>query len=360
MKRSLFILKIAVAGYLLVLGSGCTSNYPIEPIIALENSNYQIGDTTYLELTPPIMGFNNPTALFIGKDNLLYVADTKNNRILMMDVSGRLLGARHVLQPISITQDFRLDLLVGCCIVQPNGDTVGVIIRIHLYNAMHILEQAVVDTVWKETAQPERRIVGISTMPNNSYLVARNGPDNRSIIDPDTRVMRFSAADKYITPVTDLVTTTNGTGINYINQLTGISTIPNSSNFIVLQKSVGVGYGAIMMSFSSSSDFEGWQPTYDPSNPKDAAVDLVHKEWFVYPTGVAIDNNRLDVFICDAAQDSVFRFNSRGRFRKESFGFYKTGRRMKYPTGVAIFDKILYVADGQANCIFRFKLSTDF
>ncbi|MGD1045663.1 MAG: hypothetical protein ABR936_10110 [Bacteroidota bacterium] len=357
MKNILSILIFLLCA--IILCDGCTDRYPIGPFLDSQNNSYLVGDTSYLEIYPPFqLGFNGPAAVLVGNDQLLYVADTRNNRVVLMDIAGGFLGSCHIDQPISLAQDFRLDLLVGGT-VSKHGNAVGALFRIHLVQALHHLDSAKVDTVWTESAHPQRRFVGIATLPNNQYLAARTGPDNSSGVDPDTRVMIFDVTDEYLTPITDLITGT-GSGINYINHLTGIAALPNSRNFIVLQKGYPeMAYGALWMLYSQSSDFEGWQPKFDPSSPKDALVDFIRRR-LISPGGVAIDGKRLDVFITDAVQDSVFKFNSKGIFKAASFGRYWTNNRMKSPTGAAFFDKTLYIADSTANCIFRFKLSTDF
>jgi hypothetical protein len=355
MKRTASIILFCSASLLLVIG--CTKPYPIGPFIALEDSTYSVADTAYLEIFPPFqLGFDGPTAVLFGNDMLFYVADTRNNRVVMMDVAGGYLGECHIDRPVSLAQDFRLDLLVGG-VVNRNGAETGAIFRVHLVAAEHQIGSAVIDTAWKESAHPQRRFVGIAALPGNQYLAARTGPDNSSGIDPDTRVMVFSSTDEYLTPITDLATGT-GSGINYINELTGIISLPGTRDFIVLQKNMA--YGALWMVYSSSSDFEGWKPKFDPANPKDAAVGLIQAGQLATPAGIALDSKRLDIFVTDVAQDSVFKFNSKGAFRNASFGKSLTNNRMKSPTGAAFFDKTLYVADSTANCIFRFRLSTDF
>ena len=358
MKSYAYILIFLVTAF--ILGSGCTDRASIDEFVALENTYYKVGDTTYVEIYPPYQsGFNGPTAILYGYDQLLYVADTRNNRVVMMDAAGGYLGACHIDQPISLAQDYRLDLLVGG-IMMKNGNQVGAIFRIHLVQALHDLDSITIDTVWRESSHPNRRFVGLTALPDNTYLAARTGPDNSSPIDPDTRVMEFSTSDHYITPITDLTTGT-GSGINFINQITGITSIPNTRNFIVLQRLVGVSYGAIYMKYSSSSDFQGWTPVYDPTDPKTASVDFIRPLQFTSPAGCAIDSKRLDIFITDVVRDSVYKFSSKdGKFKKESFGKFITNKRMQSPTGAAFFDKTLYIADSTANCIFRFKLTTDF
>jgi hypothetical protein len=358
MKSFTFISTIVITVF--VAGSGCTDRASINEFTVLENSYYTVGDTSYVEIFPPYqLGLNAPTAVLYGKDQLLYVADTRNNRVVMLNAAGGILGECQIDQPISLAQDFRLDLLIGGTVTR-NGNQVGALFRIHLVQALHNLDSAKIDTVWRESSHPNRRFVGLAALPDNTYLAARTGPDNASPIDPDTRVMEFSTSDKYITPITDLTTGT-GTGINFINQITGITSIPNTRDFIVLQRSIGVAYGAISMKYSSSADFEGWKPVYDPTDPRTSSADFIRPNQFTSPAGCAIDSKRLDIFITDAAKDSVFKFSSKdGKFKKESFGKYGTNGRMKSPTGAAFFDKTLYIADSTANCIFRFKLSTDF
>ncbi len=350
---------VVVLGIIVVWLTGCTKPYPYGPVTDLEQVKFKTGDTAYLEINPPFGGLNGPTSLLIGNDNLMYVADAGNSRIVMMNLAGAFLGERPILQPSALAQDLRLDLLVGGSIAKSSGDTVGAVFRIHLVEVAHQLAVAVIDTVWKEDAHPERRFVGIAVMPDNQYLIARTGPDNSSFIDPDTRILRFSDQDRFITPVTDLATGT-GTGITYINRLTGLRAFPNSHDFIVLQSSEGVAYGAVWMTYQLSSDFEGWLPKFDPTNVIQGSVDFLRPNRYVLPTGVAMDNTRLDIFVADAAQDSIFKFNSKGTFRHESFGSSWTNGRMMRPTGVAFFDKTLYISDAEANCIFRFKLSSDF
>jgi DNA-binding beta-propeller fold protein YncE len=354
--------KIFVISFFMLLSAamwiGCTDRDPIGPFLELENSFYQSGDTSYLEIYPPLQsGFNGPTAVLCGNDQLLYVADTRNNRVVMLDAAGGYLGKCFIDKPTALAQDFRLDLLVGGTVTQ-NGYEMGALFRIRLVEVQHRIDSAKINIIWKESAHPQRRFTGIAVMPDNQYLVARTGSDNSSPIDPDTRVMLFNASDGYSTPLTDLATGT-GTGIIYINHLTGIAAVPGKRDFIVIQDNSSV-YGAIWMVYAQSADFEGYTPKFDPTNSRDAYVNFVATGRFVYPTAVAIDSKRLDVFITDAARDTVFKFNSKGEFKHQSFGKFATGNRMVSPSGAAFFDKTLYVADSTSNCIFRFKLSTDF
>jgi hypothetical protein len=347
-------------GFIFAVGFlfGCEGRFPLSSLPD-PGASFVVGDTAYIEISPSFEGFNEPRALLIGNDQLLYVADTRNNRIVMMNLAGQLQGQRTILRPLCIAQDFRLDLLVGGAMVAATGDTIGAIFRIKMVASQHSLATARVDTVWKEPARPRRRFVGIGVLPDNQYLVARTGPDNSSFIDPDARVLLFNANDVFQTPLADLVTRA-GSGITDINFPTNIAAFPNSRDFILTQRSEGIAYGALWMVYQQTADFEGWQPRFDPARPEHRTVDFVRPNRFVEPVGVAFDGRRRDIFVVDAALDSVIKFDSRGRFRIESFGFAKSGGRLQKPSGIAFFDRTLYISDLQTNRIYRFRLSTDF
>ncbi len=346
------------AALMLIFAAGCQERFPLErlpdPSIAVI-----VGDTTYVEITPPFEGFNGPRALLIGNDQLMYVADTKNNRVVMMNLAGQILGQRAILQPVCIAQDLRLDLLIGGAIVVTSGDTIGAVFRIKMVLGQHNLATARLDTVWKEPARPRRRFVGIGVLPDNKYLVVRRGPDNSSFVDPDSRVLLFNATDVFQTPLGDFVTRA-GSGITDINLPTSIAIFPKSSDFVLTQQFDGIAYGALWMVYHRNPEFEGWLPRYDPALPEQRTVDFVRPNRFIEPLGVVIDERRRDIFIVDAALDSVIKFDSRGRFKNESFGFARSGGRLRKPSGVAFFDRTLYVSDIGTNRIYRFRLSTDF
>jgi hypothetical protein len=319
-------------------------------------------DTSYVQIFPSFGGFSGPRAIMIGYDQLMYVADSVGNRVVMMNRAGQVLSERAVQHPMSLAQDTRLDLLVGGELVTASGDAAGAVFRFHLVSenpdSAHRLDLAPVDTVWVESAQPRRRFPGISTLPDNSYLVSRTGPDNSSFIDPDGRVMVFSRNDEYITPVPGLVTQT-GTGITNINKPLGLASFPRVRDFIMTQSSEGVAYGAIWMIYKQESDFEGWVPKYDPEKPEDRGVDFIRPYRYLYAVAAAVDPVRLDVFIADAALDSVFKFNSKGRLKSETFGLVRSGGAMLQPVGLAYYERILYVLDAQRKEILRFRLTTD-
>lgn len=354
---------LSVISFAALLFMSCEKEFNISSLPTASSVGI-IGDTTYIE-KGSWLGFNRPRAIMYGQDQLFYVADTYNNRIVMFNKAGQILSTSiPILHPISLAQDNRLDLLVGAETIEPTTkDTIGVILRIKLVPANHILSNARIDTIWREPARPKRRYVGIAAALNDEYLVARDGPDNTSPVDPDSRVLRFqykkidsvTFVDRFITPLSELQTGA-GSSITSINHPTGIATFPKSSDFILTQQSDGIQYSAIWMTFSKTSDFEGWLPKFDPSVV--TGVDFVSPNRFKEALGVCIDISLRDVYIVDASQDSVVKFSSRGRFKAESFGVKTSGIVLNRPAGVAIAENTLYVCDTDNNRIVLYRLST--
>ncbi|KAB2923427.1 MAG: hypothetical protein F9K22_09180 [Bacteroidetes bacterium] len=356
-----------IAPVLLLFTIGCEEKFDLSSL-PKETDVITIGDTTYVEKTSWTGLFKRPRAVLYGQDQLIYVADTYNNRIVMLNQAGQVLSVSDtILHPVAVAQDQRLDLLVGAETLEPStGDTIGVILRIKLVAAAHDLSSAQIDTVWKEPARPKRRFVGIGVILNDEYLVARDGPDNSSIVDPDGRVLRFryrpSAAkkDSFITPIGELQAGA-GSSVTNLNHPTGIAVFPNSGDFIVTQSSDGIQYAAIWMTFNKSAEFEGWLPRFDPANPDQRSIDFVSPNRFRNAAGVGIDRIRRDIFIVDAELDSVVKFNNRGRFKTESFGARTPGMKqlLRHPGSVAVAENTLFVCDTDNDRIVLYRLSTD-
>jgi hypothetical protein len=356
MTRQLAFLLVTL---FLAISPGCEE--PID-LSALPRPDTFVLDTSYVRFDPPFAGFVGAEDIMVGNDQLLYVADTRANRVVMMNRAGMILSEKSILQPRSLAQDTRLDLLVGGVIVAANGDTAGAIFRIHLVSAFpdsaHRLGVSRIDIVWVELAHAQRRFPGLTAFGDNYYLAVRVGPDNSSFIDPDSRILLFDPNDRFITPIPAL-NTRSGSGIADVNRPTAIASFPGVRDFVLTQLSEGVAYGAIWMRYERSSDFEGWLPKFDPARPEDLFVDFIRPGRYLSPEAVTIDRARRDVFIADAGLDSIFKFTSRGVFKAESFGRIRSGGLMRRPTGLAFFEQVLYVLDGETGMILRYRLSTD-
>jgi len=384
---SLFTIAL-IAGAIII---GCEYISPL-PSNTVVNTTY--GDTTYVEVSPQWGGFTSPGAIMVGRDLLIYVADYAQNEIVMLDARGVVLKRRHILHPTAIAQDAKLDLLVGGESIAPNGiDTVGTVFRISLvrfdtvyqygirvdpftgdtiplfrdtsYYYSDDLENAPMRITWQEAAHPARRFRGIGVLPDSEYLVARNGPDNTSFVDPDTRVMLFkydpvNFVDRFETPLGDLTTrSSDATGITDIRDVTGLMVFPSSRDFVLTQSNLGNAYGALWMTFQSNANFEGWLPKFDPTL---ITVDFTVNGRFKDAVAATYDPKRRELFVLDAVQDSVIKFNAKGQFKTESFGHYRSASSsfpgLENPQGIAFSsDCTLYISDAGHQVVRRFKLS---
>jgi hypothetical protein len=396
MKKNYIIVYLYSALLFVLLAGGCEQRFDLKTLPSPTQVTNP-GDTSYVEIYPPWGGFGSPTAVMIGKDQLIYVCDEEKNEVVILDEGGSVLSKRSILHPISIAQNSKLDLYVGAETISPNGtDTIGAVFRIFLarldttyisrydtliqfgdtiikpvyrdtsYFANHHLDSAHAHIVWEEAGRPQRRFRGIAIMPDNSYLVARYGPDNSSYVDPDCRVLRFNASDTtdtFLTALGDLVTRpSGGTAITDIRYLTGIMIFPGTRNFLLTQTTDGVAYGVIIMKYTSNAVIEGWSPTYDPSDPATRGTDIIRPYRFQNAVAAAYDSKRREIFVVDAALDSVMKFSSTGKFKHESFGRYISGSdnfpALNNPHGVAFSnDCTLYIADTGNKVIRRFRLS---
>ncbi len=379
---------VSVVLMVLLATSGCDKKFDLSQLPQTVSVS-GIGDTLYYEVQPPWGGFQNPVAVLVGKDNLIYVADNGSNEVIMMDASGKVLNRRSVPSPTSLAQNTTLDLYIGGTALAQNGiDTVGALYKLFLERFDTTYVDIVIDSltgtktyvyhdsstffsnnmdiapmriVRKEAGYPQRRFVGIGILPDNQYLAARVGPDNSSFVDPDTRVLMFTKGDTLITPVPELQTGC-GTAINDINQVTGIAVFGGIRDYVLTQSDQCIAYGAIWMTWQITGDFAGWVPKYDPAVAAQQSKDFIQPGRFVAASGVAIDPRRSDVFIVDSYLDSVVKFDRNGNFKKESFGRYRTVSSnlpgLNHPRSVAIStDCTLYVADTGNKVIRRFKLA---
>ncbi|HSL88537.1 MAG TPA: hypothetical protein VK870_04505, partial [Ignavibacteriaceae bacterium] len=119
--------KTFVTGILFLLTfivqTGCVDKFEI-PVTSGEGNI--AGDTVYVQLNPPWEGFSNPQSIFIGNEPFIYVADTDNNRIVMMNLAGDILGTREIKRPVAISQDYQLNLIV-CSEFDTLGVTYGAV-----------------------------------------------------------------------------------------------------------------------------------------------------------------------------------------------------------------------------------------
>ncbi len=342
-----------------ILFQGCDRKFNTENLVAPNSGNGNIGgDTVYVQLNPVWGGFNNPQDVYIGRDQFIYVADTDNDRVVMMNVAGQVLGSLALQKPIAIAQDFRLNLFV-CAEFDTLGQTFSAVYRIDMFVVGNRISEAVPVRLLpraSDLSKPDRKYTAVTTFYNNMVYVARTGPDNSSYFDPDNSILMFVPKSRY----------GGGEGDTLIGRVPNIEAV--SSGFVTAN---GISSLAsfdkrnidVVVTLTGTTNFRAQQWNYVVTNldekyvtkfePGDS-VAFARPNRFVQPEGCTIDASG-NIFIVDAAKDSVYKFNAFGN-ELQSFGGTDI---FNQPHGVAFFDRTLYVADSGNNRILRFILSTD-
>ncbi len=355
----IFLISVAVF-------SGCTDKMDIDNFIST-GSNYNLsGDTLYIQISPVWNGFNNPQDIIVGKEPFIYVADTDNNRIVMLNLDGQVLATKIISKPIAIAQDNQLNLIVcGTFDTTQNGitTTFSAVYKINMAASGHNLQNAPVTrllprpNVSSDLQSADRKYTSVCTFYDNSFYIGRTGPKNSSIIDPDNSILIFqkrtlpdgSKTDTLIgrLPLINPV----GTGLMSANNLSALASFNKRSLDFIMGMTGDNSFKAQWLSFVVTSEFAGYQNRLEPGS---GGADMMRVNKFLKPEGITIDNSG-NVYVADAGKDSIYKFNAYGD-ELQSFGGPSV---FNHPNAVAHFDKTLYVADAGNNRILRYVLSTD-
>lgn len=350
----------------------------------------------------PVWYFNQPTDVYVGYDEMVYVTDADGLHIL--DQKGTKYKTIPILNATDVTQDRRLLTYVVGRINYPV--TIGTTTQIKNLPAIYIIKNAptnnhqIIDTLIHPFCditrasipfRPEDEQVsftGIATLHDNTFYVSRTGTLNTGT--------GFPAPDNAV-----LVFNKNFENINYINELDPINTnlrsavkvssiasfaappqlvsgINVSKDFILTQKTSSEAEYAVLwikriddLDLGTSYTENASLLTQDTSK---ADRFLYQSFRFSQPEDVCIAPDASGyIFVVDSGKDSLFIFNRAGHegvnkpansnFKKQvlaSFGGLGNGpKQFNNPSGVAYFKKMIYVADKDNNRVCRFKLSTD-
>ena len=316
-------------------------------------------DTTYIQQSPVWTGFNGPEDILIGKEPLIYVADTQNNAIIQMDLSGLQIGSLEFRHPRCLAQDNNFDLLVVAdSVLSVTFDTISVLYRVKTVAAGGIITTAEkIALIASDYATPltsrKRIFTGVSTFPDNTYIVSRTGPSNSSSLDPDNAILKIRG----IASVTSVTLLTGfqgqGNGVYSIDKISSLWTTQSNNTDFLLTRNTN-DYGFKLEWFQYDNVNGAYLPKYLPESNSD-----ITRLQLSNPEDVTLDNNS-NIFVVDAGNDSLYKFNNAGKILRESFGGLGNGvNKLDHPHGVAFFNKVLYIADTGNNRIVRYKLSTE-
>ncbi|MCF6268149.1 MAG: hypothetical protein L3J41_00390 [Melioribacteraceae bacterium] len=327
-----------------------------------KDGNQIISDTLYIQQTPVWKGFNRPQDLIIGKETFIYVADTDNDRVVMLNLAGHVVGERSIKKPVALAQDFQLNLIVCAqfdTLIEGSNITYSAVFKLDMVAAEHVIANAPLIRLLPNTSfdflRPDREYTGVASFFDNGFLVARKGPSNATLIDPDNSILIFrkkvlsdgSKIDTLIGRVPLLEPL--GTGLMSASNISSLTSFSGNRYDIILTLIGENSFKTQVLEFIKNEDFTGYQNKLDPF-----VNDMMTVAKFEKPEGTALDVFE-NIFVADAGKDSIFKFNSFGD-EMESFGGPEV---FDSPHAVAYYDRILYIADTENNRILRFVLSTD-
>ena len=357
-KLSINIILILFA---ILIVYSCADKF-VAPALSPSGPPGNINDTVYVQQFPVWEGFNKPQDILVGRETFIYVADTQNDRIVMMNIAGQYLGSASIKKPVAIAQDFRLNLIVCAqfdTLIDGNPLTYSAVFKVDMVSADHIIDNAPVKRLLPKTSfdflRSDREYTGACVFYDNSFYIARRGPSNSNPIDPDNGILIFrqkelsdgSRVDTLVGRVP--LVEPEGTGLLSANQLSSLTSLPGNRRDIIATMTGENSFKTQWWEYVKNEDFEGYQNYLEPF-----VTDLMQVNKFGSPEGVALDE-ATNIFVADAAKDSVFKFNPFGD-EMESFGGPDV---FDSPHGVSYFDKTLYVADTNNDRILRFILSTE-
>lgn len=349
--------KAVLVTFCAVLFYSCGEKTDLSQFPLNGGSDPNVGEVTYVQQYPTWDQFNQPYDVYLGREPLVYVADTKNNRVVQLDLSGGEIGSKSFNNPRKIAQDYNFNLMVLADSIV-GSDTISVIYKLNLvetggFLASASLKRYMTSDYPTPLTSRMRKFTGVSVYPNNSLIVTRTGPDNTNLIDQDNALLRVSGGDSASSVSVLSGFQTTGNGIYSIEKTSGVTTFPNNStDFIIIRNTTDFGFKVEWFQYD---DLKG---TYDPKFLPGQDVDIITVQLGT-PQGICLDPST-NIFVVDNTRDSLYKFTANGELRGESFGGNGSGEnQLNGPRGVSFYNRVLYIADTGNNRVVRYKLSTD-
>lgn len=382
MKLAIYLIAAILVSFLLF----CThEKYPL-PSIPDDGGGYTYGVGRYVQINPPLdaahgYDFKKPSDIYYGADNFLYIADTENNRIVMMDVGGAIQGvSQFIPHPEAITQNDSLQLLIV--------NKTNVVYGIDLYNYDHEIANAPVGIVFQQGSEPSRQFTGITVHNRLEYFVTVI-----DTADSSTNFQEFSFIYDFNYDSTlkgPLPLNVNGTGlysaivptgiVSLREQYLDISSRETTPEFIFCQS----GKTSLIRNnfkVQSVTTFTSEGRTFLTPNTSLIGTEIYDGNKYYFPEDVAVDRSGF-IFVVDKGAYTIddstgisipdttrpapgfYRFGPSGNQLQAVLGAGTGESQFNSPKGIAVLpsaeEQIVYVADTGNDRILMFYLSTQF
>ena len=352
----------------------------------------------YVPILPIWGGFANPTDVYVGYDELVYVVDAAGLHILDLK------GTRQALLPFTgakkVVQDRRLyTYVLGRIDTLINGESWN-LAAVYVMQFTGGGNPVMIDTIihpfndltrnntnFRGNADQLVEFTGLTPTLDNSFYLARRGPTNSvlSTAAPDNAILIYrnnltnngfasglNAVSSSLRSVLDV-----GAMAGFLAPPQLVFGMSSSRDFLVLQQRANAEYKALWIREQTSPE----AGTVYLENQAMLNFDTSKASRFMYesfrfgkPADICVAPDETNyIFVIDQEKDSLFQFTSLGfegvnpppnsGLTKQviaSFGGRGGGPfQFNQPQGVAYFRRVVYVADTGNGRVVRYKLSTD-
>lgn len=398
----------------LVLATGCDAMFGSKADLTTDEIFKEgridprlLDEVGYVPLTPffrqgALGALEAPVDVYIGYDTFIYVAD--GNGLHVLDLAGRPSAFLPLSDATSVTQDRRLHVYVTALRDTLLNGTSWRLPVVYRFSGISTGTPKTEDIIWHPFDDDSRRFsrpdpvetdlavrfTAVAVLHDNRVYISRRGPLNplRSPILPHNAVMEFSPSGVNtrtiaLNPVSpSLRSAINPSDVTSYIHPPQRQTYRRNDDFLLAQlpsEGERLRYAILAIRSVETPDGIVFQPNSDllrPVGDPDRGDGFLFDEFkFRGPSDIAFAADGTNyILVLDGAADSLYVFTSAGvegvapapgsgRTKPVVVSFGGKGDsplQFNTPSGIATFNRIVYVADTGNNRISRFKLNTDF
>ncbi len=354
----------------------------------------------YVPIQPIWGGFNEPTDVYAGYDEMIYVVDT--NGVHVLDQTGKEHRLISIKGASDIVQDRRIHTyVIGLIDYEVNGEMKELSAIYRLSNTAGAGDVVFLDTIIHPFSDVSRRntsfrkedeevrFTGVAPMHDNKIYVSRTGPRNdpNATARPDNVVLIYdkngvnTSYARGLSPDVSSIKSTIGISAiaNEVGPPQEVFGISTSLNFAYCQQTsydnvpeFGVLYITVTYNPEAGYSYES-SPAFTDFDYGKSSRFLYESFRFGKPEDICFAPDRRHIFVVDSEKDSLYQFTISGeegvtppanstekRNIIVSFGGEGDGPfQFKDPSGICYLRKTLFVADKGNGRIMRYRLNTD-